>query len=114
MGTLGAEFGGFHHGRKERTEDGTRDGRPAELAGVDQRRPQRRVEIGKGEPFREQTAVDVGKAGQVIDCMRANGFAYSSSIDPLRQTRGLPVSASTAPVRSGGLFLSATARSSCS
>ena len=102
MGTLGAEFDGFHHGRKERPEDGTRDGRPVELAGVDQRRPHRRVEVGNDEPFREQIAVEVGKAGQVIDCMRANVFAYSSSIGPPPQTRSLPVWASTASVRFGG------------
>ena len=38
----------------------------SKLAGVEQRRPHRRVEIGNGEPRREQIAVDVGKAGQVL------------------------------------------------
>ena len=66
VGTLGAPLGGVHHRLEERTEDGGRDGRPVEAAGVDQSRPHRRVKIGNGKPCREQVAIDIGKAGEVF------------------------------------------------
>ncbi len=61
MGSDGATFGRVEHLLEEGAEDGWRDLRPVEVAGVEERGPHGRVEGGEVEPFAEECAIDVGK-----------------------------------------------------
>jgi hypothetical protein len=64
------------HDRLEQgAEDGGRDRAPVQRAGVEQRLAHGRVEVGDGDVFLEQPAVDVGKGSKLlVEVVTARGF----------------------------------------
>ena len=56
----------FHDRLEQRPEDRRRDFGPVEAASIEQRSAHRGVEVGDRQGLREQVAVDVREAGQVL------------------------------------------------
>ena len=88
VGALGAALRRLHDRLEQRPEDGRRDVRPIEAAGVEQRRPHGRVEERDGQWPVEQGAVDVGEAGEVfVEGCLALGFRGVQHLEQFSQPR---------------------------
>jgi hypothetical protein len=97
---------GFHDALEERAEDGGGDARPVEAGGVEEGVTHGGVEMGDGQRFGEEAAVDVGQAGEGFDevfwrCSR--GGARVSKNSARRGPRSLPSGADSWTRRSKAL-----------
>ena len=79
---------GVHDALEQAAKDGGADGRPVERAGVEQRLAHGGGEVGHGQAFFKQLAVDVGKGGQLrVERGAAFGVGCVEHLKQLRQAR---------------------------
>ena len=83
---MGAAFRRVHHRLEQRTENGGRNLRPVETAGVQQRATHGRIECRNTQRPIEQLAVDIGKPREVfVERSLALGLRRIQHLEQLRQ-----------------------------
>ncbi len=97
---------GIHDALEQRAEDRGRDRAPVQRAAVEQCFTHGEVEIGDGQHFLEQLAVDVGKCGKLlVEIFRALVFRRVEHLKHLRELR-----AEVCAIGRGALFYPGTER----